>query len=113
MERDFFYDPGLHGADWNAVYARYAPLVPYVRHRADLTYILDQVGGELSVTASWEAAISRRWIPPAPGSWAPTWCPRASAGDRPDLHRESWNPELRAPLDAPGSGSGPASTSWR
>ena len=22
MERDFFYDPGLHGADWNAVYAR-------------------------------------------------------------------------------------------
>ena len=25
-ERDFFYDPGMHGNDWNAVRARYRPL---------------------------------------------------------------------------------------
>ncbi len=48
-ERDYFYDPGMHGRDWNEVYERYAPLIPYVRHRADLTYILDQMNGELSV----------------------------------------------------------------
>ncbi len=35
-ERDFFYDPGMHGNDWNAVRRRYRPLVQYVRHRADL-----------------------------------------------------------------------------
>jgi len=48
-ERDYFYDPGMHGRDWNVVYERYAPLIPHVRHRADLTYILDQMNGELSV----------------------------------------------------------------
>ena len=49
LERDFFYAPNLHGADWNAVHARYAPLVPYIRSREDMRYILDMLGGELSV----------------------------------------------------------------
>ncbi|HLO39248.1 MAG TPA: hypothetical protein VK173_12180, partial [Lacibacter sp.] len=48
-ERDYFYDANMHGRNWNDVYQRYAPLVPYIKHRADLTYILDQVNGELSV----------------------------------------------------------------
>ena len=48
-ERDYFYDPGLHGRNWDEVYSKYAPLIPFVRHRADLTYILDQMNGELSV----------------------------------------------------------------
>ncbi|MEL4424067.1 hypothetical protein AAEH90_21220, partial [Shewanella algae] len=48
-ERDFFYDPNMHGRDWDEVYRRYAPLVPYIKHRDDLTYVLDQVNGELSV----------------------------------------------------------------
>src|SRR5207253_3797056 len=49
IERDFFYDPKLHGADWAAVKNRYEPLIPHIEHRTDLTYILDQLGGELSV----------------------------------------------------------------
>ena len=48
-ERDYFYDSEMHGRDWNKVYKRYAPLVPFIKHRADLNYILDQVNGELSV----------------------------------------------------------------
>ena len=39
----------MHGRDWNKVHERYAPLVPFIKHRSDLTYILDQVNGELSV----------------------------------------------------------------
>ena len=50
----------------------------------------------------WEEAICRRSIPPAPVSWAPT----SPEGDRWKITRiytgESWNPDLRAPLDAPG-----------
>ncbi len=45
--RDFFYDPNLHGVDWKAVRARYEPLVEHVAHRADLTYILGEMIGEL------------------------------------------------------------------
>jgi tricorn protease len=46
--RDWFYDPGMHGLDWNAVRAQYAQLVPYIAHRADLDYILGEVAGEMN-----------------------------------------------------------------
>jgi tricorn protease len=46
--RDFFYDPSMHGVDWPAVRKRYAPLVAHVQHRADLTYIIGDVIGELN-----------------------------------------------------------------
>ncbi len=48
-EHDYFYDRNLHGRDWQEVWNEYAPLVPYIRHRCDLTYLLDMLGGELSV----------------------------------------------------------------
>ncbi|HNR97927.1 MAG TPA: PDZ domain-containing protein [Planctomycetota bacterium] len=46
--RDFFYVPNLHGVDWEAVRARYEPLVAHVNHRADLTYVLGEMIGELN-----------------------------------------------------------------
>jgi tricorn protease len=46
--RDFFYDPNMHGVDWKAVRDRYAPLVKHVNHRADLTYIIGEMIGELN-----------------------------------------------------------------
>ncbi len=46
--RDFFYDPNLHGVDWEAVRRNYEPLVSHVRHRADLTYLLGEMIGELN-----------------------------------------------------------------
>lgn len=46
--RDFFYDPGLHGIDWKAMHDRYAPLVPHVGHRADLTYLIGEMIAELN-----------------------------------------------------------------
>lgn len=104
MERDFFYDPQLHGADWPAVYARYAPLVPYVRHRSDLNYVLDQVGGELSVGHSFTRGGDMPGIDTTrTGLLGADLLPE---GERWKIVRiytgESWNPELRAPLDAPG-----------
>ena len=104
LQRDFFYVPNMHGADWDAVRATYAPWVEHVGHRSDLTYLLDVMQGELSVGHSF-----------------------VSEGDVPDIDRpsigllgadleehegryriariysgENWNPELRAPLSAPG-----------
>ncbi|MGD9387711.1 MAG: PDZ domain-containing protein [Gammaproteobacteria bacterium] len=46
--RDWFWDPGHHGQDWEAIRDRYAPLVPHVAHRADLDYIFGEIGGELN-----------------------------------------------------------------
>jgi tricorn protease len=47
--RDFFYDPGMHGVDWVAVRKKYEPLVGHVNHRADLTYVIGEMIGELNV----------------------------------------------------------------
>jgi tricorn protease len=47
--REFFYAPNMHGVDWPAMRERYGSLVPYVRHRADLTYLLGEMIGELNV----------------------------------------------------------------
>ena len=53
QERDFFYDPGMHGVDWDHMYGRYGQLVPYITHGADFTYILGELIGELSCSHSY------------------------------------------------------------
>jgi tricorn protease len=49
MERDFFYDPNMHGLDWRAVRARYEPLLDYVQRREDLNDLLVEMIGEMQV----------------------------------------------------------------
>jgi tricorn protease len=46
--RDFFYDPDMHGVDWKGVFQKYEPLVAHVNHRADLTYLIGEMIGELN-----------------------------------------------------------------
>ena len=47
--REFFYAPNMHGVDWEKIRQQYEPLVGYVNHRADLSYILGEMIGELNV----------------------------------------------------------------
>ncbi len=47
--RDFFYAPNMHGINWAAQRDKYAALLPYVRHRNDLTYLIGEMIGELRV----------------------------------------------------------------
>ena len=102
-ERDYFYDPNMHGRDWNEVHARYAPLVPYIKHRSDLTYVLDQMNGELSVGHSFVfggdyPAVEENHVGllgadllVSEGKWKISRI----------FTTESWNPGLVAPLATP------------
>jgi tricorn protease len=47
--RDFFYVENMHGVDWDAMHAKYDSLIPHVNHRADLTYVIGELIGELNV----------------------------------------------------------------
>jgi len=47
LERDYFYDTGLHGADWDAVLAKYRPLVARVTSRGELSDLLGLLIAEL------------------------------------------------------------------
>ena len=49
----FFYAPNLHGVDWLAVKQNYAPLIAHVTHRADLTYVIGEMIGELNAGHSY------------------------------------------------------------
>lgn len=104
FQRDYFYVANVHGLDMDWAFRAYAPWVEHVRHREDLTYILDILGGETAVGHSF-----------------------TGGGDTPDVERvpigllgadyvvekrryriqkiydgESWNPGLQSPLGAPG-----------
>jgi tricorn protease len=47
--RDFVYDPHMHGVDWPAIRTKYAALLPYVNHRADLTYVIGEMIAEINL----------------------------------------------------------------
>ena len=44
----FFYAPNMHGVNWEAMRLRYKPLAQSVNHRADLTYVIGELIGELN-----------------------------------------------------------------
>ena len=104
-QRDFFYDARMHGADWQGVLAKYSALLPYVRHRADLGYLVAQTGGELSVGHSY---LAGRGDEPAetPVSVGLLGADYTVENGHYRIHRiytgENWNPDLRAPLSEPG-----------
>ncbi len=48
MERDYFYDPNMHGVDWKGMYNKYLPLVDRVTTRVELSDLIGRFVGELS-----------------------------------------------------------------
>ena len=49
LARDYFYDPGMHGADWPAMREKYLPVAERVTDRAELSDLFGDLIGELSV----------------------------------------------------------------
>jgi tricorn protease len=47
--RDFFYDAGMHGQNWQDVGARYRAMIPGLSSRAGLNWLMSQMVGELCV----------------------------------------------------------------
>lgn len=48
LERDYFYDRGMHGLDWPAIRKKYERLLPRVSEREELDDLLAQMVSELS-----------------------------------------------------------------
>ena len=48
FERDFFYDPHMHGVNWNEMRERYGKLIDYAVTRWDVNYIIGELIGEIS-----------------------------------------------------------------
>jgi tricorn protease len=104
-ERDYLYVPNMHGADWPKMKEMYGQLLPYVNHRADLNYLLDMMGAEIAIGHSYVRGGDMPDVPPVQGGLLGA--DFAIENGRYRVTRiydnESWNPDLRAPLAAPGA----------
>jgi tricorn protease len=49
IERDFFYDPNMHGVDWKAVHDAYAKMLADCNSRSDVGYVIGEMISELNV----------------------------------------------------------------
>ena len=103
-QRDYLYVPNMHGADWPKMKEMYGQLLPYVNHRADLNYLLDIMGAEIAIGHSYVRGGDMPAVPASPGGLLGA--DFAIDNGRYKITRiydnESWNPDLRAPLSAPG-----------
>jgi tricorn protease len=103
-QRDYIYVKNLQGTDWPAMKRMYGQLLPYVMHRSDLNYLLDMMGSEIAIGHSF---VRGGDMPEVPKSTV------GLLGADVDVENgyyritkiygtDSWNPDLRAPLTAPG-----------
>ena len=104
MEKEFFYDPNLHGIDWDKIYSRYHALLKDVQRREDLNTILVQMiaelqvghnrvgGGDVHHESSTELGLLGADFSLEQGHVR---IAKIFRGDR-------WNPFLKAPLAVPG-----------
>lgn len=103
-ERDFLYDPNLHGLNLEAIKKKYEPYLDNIASRGDLNYLFEEMLGEITIGHMFVG-----------GGDAPQ-PPRVRTGllgadytienGRYRFARvyngENWNPKLQAPLTQPG-----------
>ena len=105
INRDFFYAPNMHGADWEAVRRKYEPWLPHLATRGDLNTLIRSMLSELAVGHSYLSGGDRLHAPKS----VPVGLLGADYEVGEGRFRfqtiyggASWDPELRAPLAAPG-----------
>lgn len=61
IQRDYFYDPGMHGVDWIGVKDWYGQLLDYVVDRDDLNYVIGEMFGELNASHAYVGGGDIDW----------------------------------------------------
>jgi tricorn protease len=103
-QRDYFYVPNLHGADWPKMREMYGALLPYVNHRADLLYLMDMMGAETAIGHSYVRGGDLPDIPNSSGGLlgADFTVENGRYRIARIYDNENWNPDLRSPMAVPG-----------
>ncbi len=103
-QRDYLYVDNVHGADWPQIYEMYRPWVEHVRHRSDLTYLLDVLGGEVSVGHSFIFGGDEPDVEEVPVGLLGADLEVADGRYRvAEIYTgEAWTPDLQGPLARPG-----------
>ncbi|HLJ27466.1 MAG TPA: PDZ domain-containing protein [Candidatus Angelobacter sp.] len=104
IERDFFYDPNLHGLNLPATRKHYEAYLENVGNRVDFSYLLAEMLGEISVGHMY---IRTPAGPPSEqgkvGLLGADYTIENGRYRFSHIYQgENWNPQLRAPLTQPG-----------
>ncbi|MBK7902530.1 MAG: PDZ domain-containing protein [Proteobacteria bacterium] len=105
-QRDFFYDPGLHGLDQRETRRRYEPFLWNLASREDLDYLLSEMLGNLSVdhmAVAGPQAAAFRLRRSKTGLLGADYDVRDNRFCFARIYeRDTWNPQSRSPLTEPG-----------
>jgi tricorn protease len=106
FERDFFYDPNMHGVDWNAMRVRYGKLIDDAVTREDVNYVLGEMIAEMSASHTYRGGGAVEQAPSrAVGYLGVDWEVSGGAYRIKKIIRGApWDSETRSPLDSPGAG---------
>ncbi len=104
FQRDFLYVDNIHGAPWDKLFKWYQPWVSHVKHRQDMNYIIDILGGEVSVGHSYTGGGDYPNVKRIPiGLLGADYEVKNNAYRIGKIYNgENWNPNLRSPLSGPG-----------
>ena len=104
LQKEYFYVENMHGVDWPAMKTKYEKFLPYVNHRSDLGYLLNEMMGEM--------VVGHNYIYPGDEPSAPSVGVGVLGADyeienghykiSKIFTRLDWNPEFKAPLAEPG-----------
>jgi len=104
FERDMFYDPKMHGVDWNAMRTRYGKLMDDAVTRWDVNFVLGELIAELSSSHTYRAGGDLEAAPHrGVGLLGVDWTLSNGAWRIAKIIRGApWDNEVRSPLDEPG-----------
>jgi tricorn protease len=104
FERDFFYDPNMHGVDWNAMREHYGKLINYAITRWDVNYIIGELIAELNSSHTYRGGGDTEQSPKRPvGYLGIDWqLDNGAYKIKKIIKGAQWDNEVRSPLDASG-----------
>ncbi|PSL43827.1 tricorn protease [Chitinophaga niastensis] len=103
MERDFFYDPHMHGVDWNLVKEKYGHLLEGARTREEVSFVINEMIGEMNASHTYNSGgdVENSKVESV-GYLGVDW---QADGQYYKIKRiirgAPWNAEVRNPLDEP------------
>ncbi len=104
FERDFFYDPNMHGVNWEAMRKQYGKLIDYAMTRSDVNFVIGELIGEISSSHTYRGGGDlekevRRPIGYLGVDWELSY---GAYRIKKIIKGASWDNETRSPLNQPG-----------
>jgi tricorn protease len=104
FQRDLFYDPGMHGVDWQAMRKQYGALIEQAVTRWDVNFILGELIAELNASHTYRGGgdtedAEHRSVGYLGVDWS-----QANGHYRIEriIRGATWDAKTRSPLDQPG-----------